>query len=133
MNYQELLKRAKQNLPVMDTASRFVMPEAVIFSTKKLTRIKNFTEIAKAVRRAPEHIAKFLFKELACSGAIEGDELVFQGRIGRNIINSRINSYVSEFVLCKECNRPDTNMHKEDRLVTIKCEACGAKRTVKNR
>jgi translation initiation factor 2 subunit 2 len=132
MDYIELLKKAKTNLPAMDIKSRLEIPEAVVVLSKRTTIIKNFLEISKVIRREPEHFAKFIFKELACPGALKEGELILQGRIGRSLISSRIKEYIDEFVMCKECNRPDTNMQKDDRLIIIKCEACGAKRSLKS-
>jgi len=131
MSYEELLKKAKSNLPKMDATKRFEVPYAVAFTEKRFTRFKNFMEIVKKLRREPEHLAKFLFRELAVPGAIEGNELVLQGRINRSLLNNRITDYVKEYVLCKECNRPDTTLQKDGKMIIIKCEACGAKRTVR--
>ena len=38
-----------------------------------------------------------------------------------------------EFVLCKECKKPDTELLKEDRLLFIHCLACGAKHSVRSK
>ena len=62
MNYGELLKRARANIPQVESKSRFEMPQASVFVGKKQTVIKNFSEMAKSMRREPKHIAKFLFK-----------------------------------------------------------------------
>ncbi len=130
MTYEELLKRAKQNLPAAQQ-SRFEMPVAIVNIVKRTTIIKNFADIAKALRREPVHIAKFLFKELALPGVITGGELVLQGKLAPSTINKRLQDYVKEYVLCKECGKPDTNLSREGTITTIKCEACGARRTFK--
>lgn len=132
MDYKELLKKARKNLPETVEKARFEMPVASIFSTKRQTVVRNFSEIAKTIRRDPKHIAKFLFKELAVPGNIVGDELILQTKVNSSILNKRLNTYVSEFVICKECGKPDTSIDKQDYFVVIKCEACGARRTVKN-
>ena len=132
MDYKELLKKARKNLPETVEKARFEMPVASIFSTKRQTVVRNFSEIAKTIRRDPKHIAKFLFKELAVPGNIVGDELILQTKVNSSILNQRLNTYVSEFVICKECGKPDTSIDKQDYFVVIKCEACGARRTVKN-
>ena len=130
MEYEEMLKKAKSNLPEMEIKERFEIPRALAFTEKRITKIKNFTEIAKKLRREPDHLAKFLFKELAAPGSIQNNELVLQGRIDRNLINNRIKDYANEFVICRECKKPDTTMKKEGKVIIIKCEACGAKRSV---
>ncbi|MEK6812055.1 MAG: translation initiation factor IF-2 subunit beta, partial [Nanoarchaeota archaeon] len=38
-----------------------------------------------------------------------------------------------EFVLCKECKKPDTELLREDRVTFIHCLACGAKHPVRSK
>lgn len=132
MDYEELLKRAKKNMPQFNATARFETPLAVVAVVKRQTSIKNFIDISKTLRREPSHMAKFLFKELAIPGAITGNELVLQGKISSMIINQRIKDYVNEYVICRECGKPDTSLHKEDYFTVLKCEACGARRTLKS-
>ena len=37
------------------------------------------------------------------------------------------------FVICSECSRPDTHLVKQGRELLIRCDACGAFRSVKSR
>jgi translation initiation factor 2 subunit 2 len=131
MDYKEMLKRARENMPEAKIEERFEVPVADVM-TAKMTTIKNFSEICKSLRREPKHIAKFLFKELAVPGSINGSELVLQGKIPYGVVNQRIVEYVKEFVFCHECGKPDTNLTKDGRMMTMKCEACGARRTVRD-
>ena len=128
MDYMDLLEKAKKNLPEMSSNERFEIPHAVVNQIGKYTIIKNFSEIVKALRRDPIHIARFLFKELAIPGAIKSNELVLQGRVSSSLINQRIQEYVKGFVLCRECGKVDTIIKKSGRLYFIKCEVCGASR-----
>jgi translation initiation factor 2 subunit 2 len=129
--YKNLLERARKSLPpITKAAERFETPVAEIV-TGKQTVIRNFTEIAKVLRRDTRHLAKFLFKELAIPGSIRNSELVLQGKVYSSLINQRIAEYVERFVLCHECRKPDTKL-QEDKITTIKCEACGARRTTKS-
>ena len=130
-DYQELLKRAKSSLPQTQETVRWEVPRANVQVTGKRTAIKNFMDIAKAVRRDPQHLAKFLFKELAVPGSLESGQLVLQGKFNSEFVSKRIEDYVKEFVLCSECGKPDTQLHRQDRLWTMKCEACGAKKPVR--
>lgn len=129
MNYEEMLKRAVKNLPTR-TETRFEIPVASISASKKQTSIKNFSEIVKTLRREPSDVAKYLFKELAVPGSIKSGELVLQAKVPTQLINQRIREYVKDFVVCKECGKPDTMLQKVDNYIFIKCEACGAKRPV---
>ena len=128
MDYSKLLKKAKQELPDLKSGGeRFEIPKAVV-QTGKQTFIKNFSEIAKTLRRDPKHISKFLFKELAVPGSIRNGELMLQGKIYSSLVNQRIEEYVKEFVFCHECGKADTVIEKSDRMLIIRCEACGAKK-----
>ena len=127
MNYEDMLKKAIQNLPVK-TESRFEVPTAIVQTSKKQTVIKNFLDIAKTLRREPGEIAKYLFKELAVPGTVKGTELILQSKVMSTLVNQRIREYVKDFVICKECGKPDTALQKIDGYTFIKCEACGAKR-----
>ena len=44
---------------------------------------------------------------------------------------SGIEQYCTDFVLCRECGKPDTQLTKEDRVHIMKCMACGAKHPIK--
>lgn len=129
--YLELLRRAKSSLPASKAVERWEIPRAVVQVSGKRTTVRNFSEVAKALRRDPQHIAKYLFKELAVPGSA-GETLELQGKFGAEQINRRLEDYAKEFVLCGECGKPDTQLIKQDRLWSLKCEACGAKRPVRS-
>ncbi len=130
-NYIELLRRAKMSLPKSVAIERWELPRANVQISGKRTTVRNFSEIAKTIRRDPQHIAKYIFKELAVPGSV-GEALELQGKFTSEQINRRIEDYVKEFVLCSECGKPDTQLVKQERLWSMKCEACGAKRPVKS-
>jgi translation initiation factor 2 subunit 2 len=129
-SYLELLRRAKSALPQTKAAERWEIPRAIVQISGKRTTVRNFIEIAKALRRDPQHIAKFLFKELAVPGNV-GEALELQGKFNSEQISRRIEDYAKEFVLCGECGKPDTQLTRKDRLWFIKCEACGAQRSAR--
>jgi translation initiation factor 2 subunit 2 len=130
-NYEELLDNAYSKVKQADTAeSRFEIPKIEGHFEGKKTILTNFSQIASHIRRKPEHFQKFLLKELAASGQIEGDRLVLNITVPSEKINQKIEQYIKEFVLCKECGKPDTEILKEDRLSRIHCLACGAKHPV---
>ncbi len=132
MDYNELLKKAKSKIPATsETSERLVIPKPVVSHSGRQTIIENFHEICKTIRREDKHLAKFLFKELAAPGSIKEGALVLQGKFHYTVLEKRIAEYLKDFVHCKECGKADTNLVKTDRLYTIKCESCGAKKTVK--
>ena len=95
------------------------------------TIVTNFTAICNALGREPEHLLKFLQRELAAPAQIDGPRLILGRKINSAMINQKIEYYAQTFVLCPECCRPDTQLKKEDKVLVMKCTACGAKHTVK--
>ncbi len=131
VSYEELLEEAYSKVKKAETSGeRFETPKAEVFSEGKKTILTNFVQISSHLRRQPEHFQKFLLKELAASGQKEGDRLSMNIKIPILRINQKIEEYVKEYVLCKECKKPDTELVKEDRLVFVNCLACGARHAV---
>ena len=132
MDYEKLLGRAMEKIPkVSESLKRFQMPPLKAFLMGTKTIIDNFTEIANAVRRRPEHIQKFLLKELATKGEMSGHRLILQGKFSRDMITKKLNLYLKTYVFCPDCGKPDTKLVKEDRFIFLKCEACGSRHVVK--
>jgi translation initiation factor 2 subunit 2 len=131
MDYDQLLKRAMSKAKTSVAEERLKIPDPEISISGKTTIIRNFGEIAGVVRRDPKHMSKFLFRELAIPGAIEENRLVLQRAFDREAIAKSLKLYYNEFVFCRECGKADTSMLKKDNLTFLKCEACGAERSVK--
>ena len=134
MTYEELLNQAYEKIkPIEHKGERFEIPKIEGHIEGKKTILTNFFQIASYLRRNPEHFQKYLLKELATSGQKEGDRLVLNNKIPSTKINQKIEQYTKEFVLCKECGKPDTELTKEDRLTFLHCLACGAKHSVRGK
>jgi len=127
-DYEKLLEEAYGKIKQTSTPhERFEIPKIEGHFEGKRTILTNFLQIASHLRRKPEQFQKFLLKELATSGQMEGDRLILNNKIPSAKINQKIEDYAKEFVLCRECKKPDTEIIKEDRLNFIHCLACGAK------
>jgi translation initiation factor 2 subunit 2 len=130
-SYEQLLNEAYTKIKKPEgNGERFEIPKAQGLFEGKKTIITNFSHIASHIRRNPEHFEKFLLKQLASSGQKEGDRLVLNQKVPSAKINQKIEEYVKEFVLCRECGKPDTELVKDERLTFIRCLACGAKHPV---
>lgn len=128
MNYEELLNKAYEKLPkVKEGGERFEIPEIDSVMEGNQTMIRNFVQIAETLRRDPEHMLKFFTKELAAPGSIKGKMAIIQTKVMKKKIQEKLETYVREYVVCKECHRPDTKLVKENRITILICEACGAK------
>lgn len=134
--YEKLLDEAYQKIKKIEgTGERFEIPNIVGHFEGKKTILTNFFQIASYIRRNPDHFQKFLLKELAASGQKEGDRLVLNIKVPSAKINQKIGQYANEFVLCRECGKPDTEIVKDhqSRLAFIHCLACGAKHSVRSK
>lgn len=130
-DYEVLLERAKKKLPqTLESHDRFQVPEPDVMIEGKTTVLRNFGDIVDKLRREPDHLLGYLLRELGTAGSLEGRRVVFKGKVATVAIADRIKDYVDEYVLCSECNRPDTKIVKEGRILILVCETCGAHRPV---
>ncbi|MBI3623487.1 translation initiation factor IF-2 subunit beta [Candidatus Pacearchaeota archaeon] len=133
-NYEQLLEQAYSKVKKVESSSdRFEIPKVEGHFEGKKTILTNFLQIAAYLRRSPEHFQKFLLKELAASGQVEGERLILNNKVPSAKINEKTYEYAKEFVICKECGKPDTELKREDRLSFIHCLACGAKHPVRSK
>ena len=133
-DYEKLLDSAYKDIkPIKDNGERFEVPKIQGHAEGTKTILTNLQQIASTLRRDQEHILKFLLKELATSGKIKDNVVILQRRIPSSKINEKIEDYTKEFVLCKECGKPETKLIKDNNLTFLKCQACGAKYTIQYR
>lgn len=132
--YEEMLARAKEILPdEAEETSRFTIPNVKGHIEGSKTIINNWTQIADTLRRKPEHLLKYVQKEMATPGEIIKVSVVFGSKIPAGKINEKIKQYADEFVFCKTCGKPDTKLTKEANVYFLICQACGAKNSVQSR
>ncbi len=133
-SYESLLNHAYSKIKVVSAgADRFEVPKAVGQVAGQSTIITNLAAIASYIRRPIEHLAKYLQKELAMPGILEGERLSLKGRLNSAKVNEKILNYVQEFVLCPECKKPDTEIVSEKGIKFKHCLACGAKTPIRSR
>ncbi len=111
---------------------RLEVPKPQISISGSQTFISNFIEISNVIRRDPQHLSKYLSRELAVPSSVDGNRLVLQGKVYHTLIEKKIESYLKEYVYCNECGKPDTHLIKHERILLLKCDACGAKQPVKS-
>lgn len=132
-SYESLLDDIYDKLPEKTASTeRFEMPKFEYFTEGNKTFIKNFKVVADKIRREPAVLSKYLSKELAVPVELKGERLILQRKLMGDILNKKLEEYINKFVICKECNRPDT--HIEDlggRIRNLVCEACGARKAIR--
>jgi translation initiation factor 2 subunit 2 len=124
--YDTLLERIWGRLPdKLKKHERYELPEADAFIEGNVTIIRNYNEIVSALGRRPEHILKFLSKELAAPASIDGARAIIQRKLKKHVVDGKIRDYAKGYVICHECGRPDTKVSELEGQRIIKCEACG--------
>ncbi|MEK6816123.1 MAG: translation initiation factor IF-2 subunit beta [Nanoarchaeota archaeon] len=130
--YEALLKRARHDMPEsISSGQRFEMPKVHGHIQGNRTVLTNFLDICGIFRRDPQHVIKYLQRELATPAQMDGPRLILGSKLNPAFINSKIEKYANEFVLCYDCKKPDTQLITENNILIIKCTACGAKHNVK--
>jgi translation initiation factor 2 subunit 2 len=134
MDYQAMLERAKDILPdESQESSRFEIPKVKGHLEGSRTVINNWAQIAGILARKPEHLLKYVQKELATPGEIIKDSVVFGTKMSAAKMNEKIVQYADEFVFCRTCGKPETKLTKEANVTFVICQACGAKNPAKSR
>ena len=133
MDYKKLLKKVRTELPdVVFQKERFEIPKVLGHVQGNRTIVSNFNHIANILRRNPDHMLKYVLKELATPGEIKKSGSVIIGtKVPASRINEKIKKYAQEFVFCPECGKPDTKIEKKGNFAFIKCLACGKKQAIK--
>ncbi len=129
-NYEKLLEGAYEKVKPVECCDRFEIKQVEGHIQGKKTIVSNFVAISTCLRRNPEHLAKFLFKELAAPGEIIGERLSLTRKVSSQNINEKIKKYSNLFILCPNCKKPDTELIDEGGKKIIRCLACGHKKVL---
>ena len=106
-------------------------PPHVTRSGTKKTLWANFPEMCKAMARSTDHVLQFVFAELGTTGSVDGaGRLVIRGRFQPKQIEKVVRHYITDYVSCRTCRSPETQLVKENRLQFLVCDTCGSRRTV---
>ncbi|KAJ4396668.1 translation initiation factor eIF-2 beta subunit [Gnomoniopsis smithogilvyi] len=109
-----------------------IPPPQCMREGNKKTVFANIAEICKRMKRSEEHVTAFLFAELGTSGSVAGGrQLIIKGRFQAKQLENVLRKYIIEYVSCKTCRSPDTELSKgENRLYFVTCNSCGSRRSV---
>ncbi len=133
LDYNSLLKRASDLTAVERIEDeRFKIPKVDIFYEGNTTVLRNFDKIVQILNREATHLLKYFLGNVGTAGEVSGGRLIFQGKIPVKTLQDKLNDYIDTYVLCSECNRPDTHLMKKGRTILIRCDACGAIHSIKS-
>ncbi|MCJ1279300.1 hypothetical protein MMC21_007124 [Puttea exsequens] len=139
IKYEKLLERffthlhsAHPDLMSSGSKSYVIPPPQCLREGNKKTIFANIPDICKRMKRSEEHVTSFIFAELGTSGSVDGSRrLVIKGRFQQKQIENVLRRYIGEYVTCKTCRSPDTELSKgENRLNFVTCNSCGSRRSV---
>ena len=139
INYESLLNRfftllhdSHPDLASSGDRRYKIPPPQCLREGNKKTIFANIADICKRMKRTDEHVTQFLFAELGTSGSVDGSRrLVIKGRFQQKQIENVLRRYIVEYVTCKTCKSPDTELSKgENRLYFVTCNSCGSRRSV---
>jgi len=72
-------------------------------------------------------------KKVGTMGEIRGQQLFLKGIYKEQVLNRLIEQYSKTYVLCRICNKPDTNIQREGKKNYLKCTACGAREEIREK
>jgi len=131
--YEKLLEKAEKELPEKVISSeRFKLNKIQGHLEGNKTILINLGSITKQLNRKLEHLLKYLLKELATPGKVVRGRVILGAKFSASLINKKIKKYMSEFVICPECGKPDTELMEVEGISYLKCLVCGVKKPVKS-
>ncbi|XP_016356026.1 eukaryotic translation initiation factor 5-like isoform X1 [Sinocyclocheilus anshuiensis] len=128
------------NRTVSDQFYRYKMPRLIAkFSRCQLqvegkgngikTVIVNMVDVAKALNRPPTYPTKYFGCELGAQTQFDAknDRYIVNGSHEANKLQDMLDGFIHKFVLCSECDNPETDLHVNPKKQTIgsACKACG--------
>ncbi|MHA2008664.1 MAG: translation initiation factor IF-2 subunit beta [Promethearchaeota archaeon] len=133
-DYEKLLEKAYEKIPEnVKQSSRFEIPKVELRIESKNTFITNFNKIISVLNRDRRHFLGVFLKRAGTMGEIRGQQLFLKGQYKEQVLNRLIENYTKNYVLCKICNKPDTQIQREGKILYLKCTACGTREEIKER
>jgi len=132
-DYEKLLEKAEKELPEKTVSyERFKLDKVKGHLEGNKTVLVNLNQIAKQLSRKLDHLLKYLLRELATPGKVVRGRVILGSKLAASRINKKIKKYISEFVVCSECGKLDTELLEMEGVTYLKCLVCGSKKPVKS-
>lgn len=122
--------------PIDDPEYRYKMP--AVFGKIEgsgngiKTNIPNISDVGLALHRNAGEVNKFFGCELGAQTTYneETDRAIVNGAHTDDTLQKLIRRYIDMFVLCPNCNLPETDYKIKSEIIWHRCKACGAKEMV---
>ncbi|XP_014239812.1 eukaryotic translation initiation factor 5 [Cimex lectularius] len=121
------------NRNVSDTFYRYKMPRLLAKVEGKGNGIKtvivNMADVAKSLGRPATYPTKYFGCELGAQTLVDfkNDRFIVNGSHDATKLQDLLDGFIRKFVLCPECDNPETDLVVNSRKETIsqECKACG--------
>jgi len=119
------------NRNVQDAFYRYKMPRLQAKVEGKGNGIKtvivNMVDIARALARPPTYVTKYFGCELGAQTQFEikSERYIVNGCHEANKLQDMLDGFIKKFVLCEQCDNPETVLKVKKNLIGASCKACG--------
>lgn len=141
-SYEELLDKCysiknndntnniSQNMDQLERRSAIPAPKLEKKGGKRISWI-NFAKTCESINRDLEHVKLYILSELAAEGSLDGNNnLTIVGKFNSEMILTILKKYIQEYVICKSCQKKNTEIYRKNRLSIVKCNDCFSERTL---
>jgi len=119
------------NRNVQDSFYRYKMPRLVAKVEGKGNGIKtvivNMVDVARALARPPTYVTKYFGCELGAQTQfdIKAERYIVNGCHDGAKLQDMLDGFIKRFVLCEQCDNPETVLKVRKNMVGASCKACG--------
>jgi len=119
------------NRNVQDSFYRYKMPRLVAKVEGKGNGIKtvivNMVDVARALYRPPTYVTKYFGCELGAQTQfdIKAERYIVNGCHDGAKLQDMLDGFIRRFVLCEQCDNPETVLKVKKNMIGASCKACG--------
>jgi len=119
------------NRSVQDAFYRYKMPRLQAKVEGKGNGIKtvivNMVDIARALARPPTYVTKYFGCELGAQTQfdIKSERYIVNGCHDAGKMQDMLDGFIKKFVLCEQCDNPETVLKVKKNMIGASCKACG--------
>jgi len=132
-NFNNKLYLATKESSLNDPSYRYQIDYPIITTSgkhgNKTTWFENSESYGKSINRSSEYFTKYVSYKLACSSKFDKIKncQTFKGEYSIDNIIQYLIDFNNIFVICKECDYPDTKLILDEtkKILCLECESCG--------
>lgn len=117
-----------------DPFARYKMPKLEVQiegrASNTRTILQNLSEVALSLKRPAIILLKYIGYEKGTQTDTKNNKYSIKGSYNEKELQDLIYTFIEKYVLCDECNNPETCYIFEKNIIVRKCYACGSKTKV---